>query len=373
MVLEEKKIQNATDWNRIVISFPSHHILQSWQWGEIKQRFGWQMEPTAWCDRDGNVQAAAMLLVRSLKMSRFDSHLRMIYSPRGPLVNWDDNATCEQVLDTLETIARKQHLISLKIDPELILGWGVPGEIGSYENEKANAIQRQLRERGWQYSPSQVQFRNTVWLNLTPSEEELLAVMKQKTRYNIRLAERKGVVVREGGREDLPALYRMYSETSLRDGFVIRSEAYYLSLWERFLKEDLGRILLAEVEGEIVAGLVLFHFGGKAWYFYGMANQQHREKMPSYLVQWEAIKLAKKMGCHTYDFWGAPEVFDKTDGMWGVYRFKEGFSGKVIRTLGAWDFAPHKGLYSLFTHILPELMRLMRSRRMAEVRHEMQE
>jgi lipid II:glycine glycyltransferase (peptidoglycan interpeptide bridge formation enzyme) len=206
----------------------------------------------------------------------------------------------------------------------------------------------------------------------------MLARMKPKTRYNIRLSEKKGVSVRVGASGDLPLLYKMYAETSVRDGFVIRDEGYYLTVWKLFMSNvepfDVaqgGRStfnvpscipLIAEVEGEPVAAIFLFMFAGRAYYVYGMSRSIHREKMPTYLLQWEAMKRAKAGGCSAYDLWGAPEVFDESDSMWGVYRFKEGLGGAVVRTLGAYDFAPTKLWYKLYAEVMPRLLDVMRSR-----------
>jgi peptidoglycan pentaglycine glycine transferase (the first glycine) len=206
-------------------------------------------------------------------------------------------------------------------------------------------------------------------LDLTLTEEELLANMKQKTRYNIRLASRKGVVIRPGTITDLELLYRMYNETSVRDGFVIRGEQYYTTLWQSFMSSlpessviPVAEPLIAEVEGVPVAAVIVFRFSRKAWYLFGMSTQVQRELMPNYLLQWEAIKRAKIAGCSVYDLWGAPDNFSENDPMWGVFRFKEGLGGQVLRTLGAWDLPVRPFYYKLYTEILPRLLNGMRSR-----------
>jgi lipid II:glycine glycyltransferase (peptidoglycan interpeptide bridge formation enzyme) len=213
----------------------------------------------------------------------------------------------------------------------------------------------------------QIQFQNTVLIDLSAAEEEMLARMKPKTRYNIRLAEKKGVTVRTGTVDDLAMLYKMYAETSVRDGFVIRDENYYLTVWKLFMPpgangQPSAIPFIAEVDGQAVAAIFLFIFAGRAYYVYGMSRNLYREKMPTYLLQWEAMKIAKSNGCDAYDLWGAPEVFDESDSMWGVYRFKEGLGGEVIRTLGAYDFAPNKLWYKLYTEIVPRALDVMRSR-----------
>jgi lipid II:glycine glycyltransferase (peptidoglycan interpeptide bridge formation enzyme) len=216
-----------------------------------------------------------------------------------------------------------------------------------------------------------VQFRNTVVIDLTLPEETLMARMKQKTRYNVRLAQRKGVTVRRGSLADLDVLYRMYAETSLRDGFVIRDEGYYRLLWQTFLSKDVptkpghqpcAQVLVAEVDGEAVAALFVFYFAGKAWYLFGMSRDAHREKMPNHLLQWEAIRQAKAAGCRVYDLWGAPDDFVESDPLWGVYRFKEGLGGEVVRHLGAWDLPLRPFYYRLYTQFLPRLLDIMRRR-----------
>jgi lipid II:glycine glycyltransferase (peptidoglycan interpeptide bridge formation enzyme) len=120
--------------------------------------------------------------------------------------------------------------------------------------------------------------------------------------------------------------------------------------------------LIAEVNGEAVAAIFLFMFGKRAYYVYGMSRAVHREKMPTYLLQWEAMRYAKSHGCEVYDLWGAPEIFNENDSMWGVYRFKEGLGGEVVRTLGAYDFAPNKILYLLYSEVMPRVLNFMRSR-----------
>jgi lipid II:glycine glycyltransferase (peptidoglycan interpeptide bridge formation enzyme) len=126
--------------------------------------------------------------------------------------------------------------------------------------------------------------------------------------------------------------------------------------------------LIAEVDGEPVAAIFVFYFAGRASYVYGMSRDKHREKMPAYLLQWEAMKRAKANGCTVYDLWGAPDAFDESDSLWGVYRFKEGLGGQVIRTLGAWDFAPSPLWYKMYSEIIPRMLDVMRSRGKAKTK-----
>ncbi len=363
-------MSDQAQWDETLAGLPGAHILQTEEWGRVKQQTGWKALPQVWRDREGKPEALALALRRAVSVRGLSAGLRILYVPRGPVLQWNDPGLRSRVLDDLQSLARRQGAIFLKIDPAVILGTGVPGTPEAVPDDVGEAVQAELKRRGWRYSEEQIQFRNTVWVDLRRSEDELLARMKQKTRYNIRLAEKKGVTVRLGSAADLPELYRMYAETSVRDGFVIRSQDYYETVWRTFMEAGMAQPLIAEVEGQPVGALIVFTFARTAWYLYGMSRTAQREKMPNHLLQWEAMRYARAKGCETYDMWGAPEVFDESDGMWGVYRFKEGFGGTLVRTLGAWDYPANPIFYHLYTRVLPRLLDVMRRRGKARTRQE---
>ena len=357
-------------WNELIASLPRAHLLQTWEWAQVKVKFGWQAMPFVWQETTGKPVAAAMLLKRSLPVSGFAKKMCVLYIPKGPLLEWEDAALRQRVLDDLQSFARHQGAIFIKMDPDVVLGTGIPGAETAVESGSGQAVQSELEERRWIFSQDQIQFRNTVLVDLVPSEDELLKRMKQKTRYNLRLAQKKGVTVRLGRLDDLPLLYHMYAETSVRDGFLIREEGYYQAVWRTFMNtppsssplQPFTEPLIAEVDGEPVGAVSLFYFAGQAIYLFGMSRETHREKMPNYLLQWEAMRRAKELGCQVYNLWGAPDEFNESDGLWGVFRFKEGLGGSVSRTMGAWDFTPSPLLYRMYTGILPRVMDIMRSR-----------
>lgn len=364
-------------WNEIISKLPDPHFLQTYEWGQVKAKYGWQPIYLVW-DEQGKmkeerndlssfifpVQAACLVLKRTA-FRRFS----IFYAPKGPLMDWTNESLRKRVLDDLQSFAKKQGAIFLKLDPDVVLGRGVPASVDEVTENSGQAVMSDLKHRGWVESSDQIQFRNTAMVDLSASEEDILMRMKQKTRYNVRLAEKKGVTVRAGSVDDLPMLYKMYAETSVRDGFVIRDEGYYMVVWKTYMSNVGGQRsepsavpLIAEVDGEAVAAIFLFIFAGRGYYVYGMSRNAHREKMPTYLLQWTAMKHAKSHGCLTYDLWGAPDVFDESDSMWGVYRFKEGLGGDVVRTLGAYDFAPSKFWYTMYSDVMPRVLDFMRSR-----------
>lgn len=361
-------------WNQIISSMPDPHFLQTYEWAQVKSKYGWKPMYLAWSDKSfqfstsdqldqSDLNAACVVLKRTIAL-RGLFQANILYAPKGPLLDWSNESIRDRVLDDLQSFAKKQGAIFLKLDPDVVLGAGMPGRGDSAEDNGGYAVMSDLKRRGWRFSSDQIQFKNTVLITLSQSEDEMLARMKQKTRYNIRLAEKKGVTVRIGTQADLPLLYKMYAETSVRDGFVIRNEEYYQTVWQTFMRssEPHAEPLIAEVHGEVVAAIFVFYFSTRAYYVYGMSRNLHREKMPTYLLQWEAMKRAKSRGCLVYDLWGAPDEFNESDSLWGVFRFKEGLGGEVIRTLGAWDFAPDPFWYKMYSEIIPRVLDVMRSR-----------
>ena len=348
------------DWDTLLSGFPNGHILQTWAWGESKIRNGWTPERFVWTDEAGHHIACAMVLCRQLRLGSLS--LKVLYCPKGPVLEWQNKGLVQQVLDDLQDFAKSQKAIFLKLDPEVLLGTGVPDTESEVPELSGVNLIKNLKKRGWLFSQDQIQFRNTVFIDLRPDEDTILATMKQKTRYNIRLAARRGVAVRQATLDDLPLLYQMYAHTAVRDDFAIRGADYYLALWQSFMQAGMCHALIAEVENEAIAGLLLFHFNRVSIYMYGMSTDKYREWMPNHLLQWEAIRFSKSLGCERYDMWGAPDVFDESDSMWGVYRFKEGFNGITARHIGAWDYPSRPLLYKLYTGVLPRVLDLMRWR-----------
>ncbi|MDD2695040.1 MAG: peptidoglycan bridge formation glycyltransferase FemA/FemB family protein [Anaerolineales bacterium] len=362
---------DPSQWNGMVASLPGAHLLQSREWAAIKEPIGWQPTYRAWRAGD-SLLAAALILTRTIRLGGLASLLKVMYVPKGPLLqDWADFSLRAKVLSDLVKLGKDNGAIFIKIDPDVTLGSTGPGRNQLNLDPRGEAICADLRKRGWVLSQEQIQFRNTVLVDLIPSEDELLARMKQKSRYNIRLAQRSNVAIRLGNQDDIPLLARMYAETAARDGFVIRGESYYHETWRTFManpspqtpeaqSDPAADALIAEVEGEPVAGLILYRFASKAWYMYGMSRAVHREKMPNYLLQWEAMRRAKATGCHTYDLWGAPELDDPDDPLAGVYRFKAGLGGHYVRTIGAWDYPIRPMGYFMYTRVMPKVLEFMR-------------
>ena len=368
----------GSSWNKLISTFSDHHLLQTAEWAEVKKKFGWQAYYLVWQKNQEQLElitsrsddlmipnpaAAALVLERQAFPG-----LSVLYVPKGPLLqDWSNKILREKVLLDLRSFARNRGALQIKIDPDVSVGKGEPGLEDSSSDPLGQSFEKELSEAGWRFSTEQIQFRNTYLINLEPEEEQILNRMKSKTRYNIRLSDRKGIKVRLGDRSDLKGLYKMYADTAVRGGFTIRGEEYYQTLWQSFMGDNLAlsdpraQPIIAEVDDVPVAGAVLFCFGKRAWYLHGMSLPEHSEKMPTYQVQWEGIRWAKSQGCIIYDMWGAPDQFNEADSMWGVYRFKRGFGGEVYRTIGAWDYPVKPTLYRIYTNMIPLILKGMRS------------
>lgn len=346
-------VASAAAWQRILLALPNAHALQSWTWGAFKSRWGWSARPLWLPAADGSPAAAALVLKRKLPRLPF----AILYVPKGPCLDYTDASRRQAMLTELAHLARQENAIFIKIDPDVPVSRGLEPETPAPAGQQFLA---ELQQSGWRFSASQIQFRNTVELDLTPSEEELLAAMKQKTRYNVRLAERKDVIVREGGLADLPLLAQMYIATAARDGFTVRLPAYYLDAWSSFLQDGLGHLLIAEYDQRPLAAVFLVKYGQRAIYMYGASSEIERQRMPNYLLQWEAVRWARAQGCTVYDFWGAPDEFVESDPLWGVWRFKAGYNGEIVRHVGAWDYPVRPFGYWLYTTVIPQYIGFLR-------------
>lgn len=350
-------ITKRDQWNAALSVLPFAHVLQTWEWGEFKRATtGWQPMRLAF-EREGKIVAMASVGIRSV------GPLKVMYISKGPALDYSNPTLVAEVFDHLQKLARHQRAIWLKVDPDVIAATGIPAgdaENPDIPNATGQAVLRSLQTRGWRFSADQVQFRNTITVELSRSEDELLAAMSQNTRRKIRTAEKKGVTVRTATLADLPTLYDLYRMTGERDHFLIRPPDYYKQAWQVFMEAGLAHPLIAEFEGKAIAHVILFHFGSTCWYIYGASANEERDRMPNYLLQWEAIRWAKAHSYTSYDMWGAPNEFNESDSMWGVYEFKRGFRGSVTRYIGAWDYAPYPPLYTAYTQLWPRLLKFMR-------------
>lgn len=335
--------EESAVWDRFVSGAPDGHLLQSWGWGEFKRAHGWQPVRLV-VVRGGEIVAGAQVLLRVL------AGLSIAYVPRGPVAADGRPEEYASLVRAIHGLARSRRCVFLKIEPNVPEG---------------TDLEPFLRRYGFVRSKHTVQARATLHISLEGGEGGVLARMKSKTRYNVRLAERRGVSVRASrGEADLREFHALMRTTGKRDQFAVRSLDYYRDALRIFRERNQGELLLAEYDGRIIAGLVVFAYGCEGIYMYGASSNEHRREMPNYLLQWEAIRWCLARGCTRYDLWGIPETVvegrDERDdldeknvrsGLWGVYRFKQGFGGDSVRYIGAFDYPYIRPLYLLWARL----------------------
>ena len=324
-------------WDAFGASQSHHHLLQTSTWGKLKAAFGWSADRVA-VTRDGVIVAGALVLFRALPL-RLGT---LAYIPKGPLLNFADEDTTSELLQGLDRLVKRHRSILLKIEPDC------PAD---------PAFTDRLATLGFRPSPQTVQPPRTILIDIARTDDDILAAMHPKTRYNIRLAAKKDVIVREAQASDLPAFNALMQTTGERDGFAVHSAEYYEAVFRLFVPTGQAQLLVATYQDQVIAGIFVFAQGNRAWYFYGASGEAERQRMPNYALQWAGIQWAKARGCSAYDLWGVPDedeatleahYLDRHDDLWGVYRFKRGFGGQLVRFAGAFDRVYDPLLYKAY-------------------------
>lgn len=335
-------------WDAFVAAHPRGHFLQSGAWARHRANDGWFARRCLVRDGEGSgtILAGAQILIHGRP------GLRRAYCPRGPVCEPGD-PTWPALAAAMARATR--GCVALRLEPH----W--PDEPAT----RGFLIQAGLREAAAIQPPS------TLVLSLGRGEEALLAEMKQKWRYNLRLAERKGVTVRREGADALPTLEALIADTAARNGIGDRPAGYHASVWRAFEAASPGaaRLYVARFEGLALAASLVVHFGRCATYLYGGSSERERQRMPNHALQWAAIREAESAGLAQYDFWGIPDALGvatvagealdavpvRGDGLWGVWGFKRGFGGQVWRAVGAWDQVHAPLRYTLGSRLIPAL------------------
>ncbi len=329
------------EWNQMVAACPHGDVLQCWEWGELKSRTGWTPLPVG-LERGGRLVAGCLLLKR-----RLPAGLSLLYGPRGPVVDYADSALWAALAAEMRGLARQHRAIVVKVDPA----------VEADDVVAAQALQREGFFPAYSgETVGGVQPRQVMKLDITRPAERLLESFAPKWRYNIRLAERKGVVVDQARRrEDVPVFYELLQVTARRDGFTVRALSYFYDLWDLIIAPGLGRLFLARVGSEVIAGAIVFCLPPQCWYVYGASANEHRNLMPNHALQWAMIRWAQRQGCQVYDFRGvAPEVEGKPQGpLAGLNRFKRGFGAQYVEYVGEHDLVLNRPAYWALRTLLP--------------------
>lgn len=350
----------AEQWNAFVGQWPDFALMQSYEWGQFKEALGWKAIRLA-VKRDGQLVAGAQMFIKPLPLGL----VSIVYVPRGPLLHWEDEPTVQALLSAMHALARRHRAIVLKIEPAI-----------DYSPE----MQQQLQSYGFRRSDFNNQPQCSMLIDLSLDDDTILANMHKTTRYNIRYSARHGVTVRAGTAADLDTFYHLLQSTARQAGFPIRSREYYRQEWNVLAPADHVKLLLALYEGEVLAVRMPSCFGSQAATLHSGSSSNHRKLKPNELLMWESLKWAKSQNCTTYDVWGIPDEIgahlyqgqplpdeeEQKGGLWGVYRFKRGFGGKVIYHVGAYDFVYSPLMYRLMNIAMTRLGSLEKLARLGD-------
>ena len=338
---------SAKEWDSAVANSPGGgHVLQSHAWGEFKRGHGWRPLRVL-LERDGELAGTGQFLL----YDTMPVPGRLMYCTKGPWLPWEDERAVRAFFEGATEIARKERAHTLKIEPEVLA-------------ERTN-VDEHLRALGFRDARYDLNFSTTITMDLSPSEEEILDRMSAKskkgktTRYNINLARRKGVEVREPEDPEwaFDTLFGwMQHLAEAKEGFANRRSRGYLRTMMLGMREaGRGRFFFAFHEGTPLSGAFIFDFGKKFWFMHGASGTEKRKLQGTYLLQWEVMRWAKSQGITHCDFVGAPKPEDRNedDPYYGVYRFKLGFGGDVVQYLGCMDLAVKPRLASAWYEFEP--------------------
>ncbi len=306
------------------------HFMQSVKWAKVKSN--WHNEIITVNDQQGNIIGSMSLLIRKLPFVKYT----IMYSPRGPVCDMHDLETIKKLIDKAKEIAKKYKSYVLKLDP------GIEKEDTEFARI-ARELKFRIKNDSKDFEGAQPRFVFRLDLR-NKTEEDLMKSFHHKVRYNIRLAIRKGVEIRVGTKEDIPAFHKIMIETGIRDNFVVRNAEYFERMLD-CLGPDHIRLFLAYYQGKLLAGTIAILYGNKCWYLYGASSNQHRNVMPNYLLQWTMIKWALENNCDIYDFRGVSGNLDENHPLYGLYRFKKGFGGKFTEFIGELDYVFNPLIY----------------------------
>ncbi|MBI4054284.1 MAG: peptidoglycan bridge formation glycyltransferase FemA/FemB family protein [Candidatus Doudnabacteria bacterium] len=329
------EISDSKQFNSFLISREAS-VLQSWEWGDFQKRLGRKVWRLLLTTNTGKVLAGATVV--KIPLARGKSYF---YAPRGPVIA--NSANVEKVwqlfLDKLSDLQSFEQPIFFRVDPQVV---AYPGGFA-------------LVNLGFRKIPWEIQPKDTLVLDLRLSEQQLLHGMKPKTRYNIHLAQKKGVTVEQFSEGKWAKIFwQLIKETERRDRFTSHPYTYYFNLLEGLGRSRSAKLFLAYYQKRPLAGAIISYFGNTATYLHGASADRLRNVMAPYLVQWTAMKQAKSAGLKRYDFGGIAPTHSSAVHAWsGLTRFKTGFGGQEISYIGAYDLPYSQfwyGSYQLLRH-----------------------
>lgn len=339
MTIVIQEITDREQWNGFLISQPltcPGHLLQSYEWGELNKYLGGRVYRLGALE-GGQLIGAMMLNVSPVPLPVPGLRWNWLYSARGPTIGSPDSPALPALIDYAQReIAKAEHAVVLRLEPNI-------ADDTANEDEWLAAYAK----LGFQTNPNAVHGRRSWVLDIGPSDETLLANFKMTWRQNVRVAERKGVVIREATSDaDFDAYYNLLQVTSERDAFFIHQKDYHKEILRQFSSTGDAVLYLAEHEGEAIAAKMLIRFGNWCWDMFGASSNNKRNLKPTYLLQYRCIQWAQAKGCSFFDFRTIPEILEPGEEMWGVYEYKKGFGGFSRLNMPTQDYVYRPIIYT---------------------------
>ena len=313
------------------------NFQQSLEWAKVK--ISWKHEVILAEDNSGKIIGSLMVWIRKIPIFG-----NIMYSARGPVCDIHNMEVLKQLSEGIQQLAKKYNAIVMRMEPDIV--------------SSDETFRNIMIDLGYQIKDDAKNFREEIQpryvfrLNTkNKTEEELFKNLHSKTRYNVRLATKKGVVIKEGTRDDLKVFHKIMVTTGIRDGFITRPLSYFERMYDQMAPAHM-KLLMAYHEDKPISGVIVIMYGNKTWYLYGASSNEHRNLMPNYLLQWEMIKMAIARHDDMYDFRGVSGVVDESHPQYGLYRFKQGFGAEFTEFIGE-IYIPFKPLtYKLYKFFL---------------------
>lgn len=328
-----------SNWDQFVESHPLGSIFQSTAWAKFQEQTPQRGKYWILAIYENNKIVGGSLLIRH----KLPAGLSWIYASRGPLLDYKNKEKSQKQIIALtthiKTLVKNEKALFLRIDPPIL----------DQESQELNF--KNFKEIKHGFQP-----QHTLVLDLTQSEETLLEQMKPKGRYNIRLAEKKGVKVEKMGSENIEVFYKLLKETTDRDGFSGHNINYYKAMLSALTKNKNAALYIATFNDKPISAIIATFFADTAIYYYGASSNEHRNLMAPYLLQWQVIKEAKSQGYKQYDFLGISPQNQPKHAWAGVTEFKLKFGGERI------DYAqPRETALRPFLYFLYKIYKKLRS------------
>lgn len=337
--------ENHEEFEEFVSHHPKGEILQTYAWS--KQKPFWTFRAILVRNDAGEIIGAMSVLIRKIPATPYT----LMYAARGPVCDINDKETLAELLKGAKDLAKQFRCYVLKLDPDVTF--------------EETTFMKHMEDLGFILAPKALNFENiqpqyVMMLHIQgKTEDEVMAMFKPKTRYNIRLAKKKGVVVKICGKEAVPDFYRIMKETGARDEFMIRPAQYFADMLDN-LGENCRLYMAYSAEGEPIAGTIACWLYDKVWYMYGASSNSHRNLMPNYLLQWEMIRWAVEKNCRIYDFRGISGDRSEDNHLYGLYRFKSGFNAEFTEFVGEYRYVFRPLAYTFIENAMPAAKKILK-------------